>query len=328
MEDSIFDDNDNSSANLSENNETLPDGLWSTQTLRSKAQPLFFTRLQHKLVKVPSDGESLIHSITRSLGLSPPNQWHGTMVWEWARLFRFHLARHLSDANDPASLYSENTLEDRFAVLLARLWHLRLTVHPVQEWPPREIHFAPSQFFPLQELNDLLDIQLVLYSDRKHFEFLVPPLRNFYAHQCTITARDWRIFFTSDNAGESRFDRFIFQWLQILKVPNPNAADGVYKFNSVSKFMSSFAESSWPELPYLDAPLVHDGSIFVHNNVEVPHSIQDAKGGIEDGLSSNSTVDSINDTAPPSEGNSIDRYKNFVCLFLMCVLHVYRYVWV
>ena len=328
MANSESDDYEDFSNYSFETPEILPDGFWSTEALRANSAPIFQDRFQLKLAPVPGDGECLIHSITRSLGLITPQRWLGSSVWDWARLFRFHLARHISGEEDLAFLSSNSYLDDRFAILFARLWRLRLIIHPVQEWPQRELDFDSALYFPLPPDDDLLSIHLVCFTNRRHYDLLVPTQRNFFSHCCTITARDLRKYFTANEEGEARFDRFIFKWLDVLRSPNPSASDGLYKFSSISNFLRVFPESSWPTLPYLDEPITSDGSIFVPNGEDLLQSIHVAPGRIEDGSSSVSTVGSFNDAAPTNSRKLIDRYKLFCCLSVPCIVHVYRYVWV
>jgi hypothetical protein len=309
MAHSEFDEHVELASNLSEDSATLPRTLWPSAILRNKAAPYFEESLNLAIQTAPGDGECLIHSLTRSLGILPPKTWDVNKTWDWARLFRLHLARHISGEDDLNFLYGNDYLEDRFATLFARLWRLRITAHPLMEFPRRQLFFPPVQFYPLQVDDDLLDVQLLCYVAHHHFDYLVPVQRNFYPHTISISAKDWRSHFPADNLeAEARLDRFIFTWLDILRSPNPDSADGAYRFSSMAQFLSTFPEQDWQLAPVLDALLTYDNSVFTNNNEEVLMSIQDATGGMEDGVSSDSTAGINNVAAPTSARNSTDRY--------------------
>ena len=305
MASSQFHDNDDLLSNASTGSGSHASGLWSCHILRSKAAPIYKERLGLTPVKAPGDGDCLIHSLTRSLGLLPPKGWSADRTRYWARLFRSHLARHISSEADQAFLHSDNYLEDRFAIYFARLWRLRISMHPLAEFPARRLHFVPPQVYPLQLDDDLLAVDVLFYSARAHFDYLVPGRRNFFAHSCTITVKDLRAYFSdSDAVSQTRFDRFIFKWLDVLRSPNPESDDRLYRFNSLADFVSLFPENSWPALPLQDEPLVGDNSVFICDE-DASRSVLLALGGIEDGVSVNSTAGTIDVAAPHSS-----RYLN------------------
>ena len=78
-------------SNLSEDSATLPRTLWPSAILRNKAAPYFEESLNLAIQTAPGDGECLIHSLTRSLGIMPPKTWDVNKTWDWARLFSFTL---------------------------------------------------------------------------------------------------------------------------------------------------------------------------------------------------------------------------------------------
>jgi hypothetical protein len=298
--------NDNSLTDSINEDGVNPDGSWSIATLRAKASAIFASNLSLKLVNAPPDGECLIHSLTRSLGLMPLKQWSGTLLLDWAHLFRLHLARHISGEDQQAFLYSHNYLEDRYAILFARLWRLRITIHPYQESPRRNLQFIPVQYFPVQVDDDLLDIRLALQANKTHYDYLFPRQSNFYRHTCTVTAADLRDYFSGSD-GEVRFDRFIFKWLDVLRSPNNASRSSVYKFSSVAEFISTFNESDWPMPEYHLGLLTPDSALFAHNELVISDTLQSEEEGSDDGVSSSSIANPTNVAAPPSDVESNNR---------------------
>jgi len=302
------------------------DTAWSLITLRAKASPVLSSNLGLRLMAVPADGECLVHALTRSLGLLPRRQWNGTRLLDWAHLFRLHLARHISGEEEQAFLYGHDYLDDRFAILFARLWRLRISAHPYQEWPRRQLQFLAPQFFPLAEDDDLLDVRLALQTQKEHFDILFPRNRNFYSHTCLISAHDLNVLFAGSD-GEILFDRFMFKWLSVLRSRNPSVDNGLYRFSSVAEFMDTFKVDTWPAPHYLSGLLELDGSVFVNNEQFLESLLQDAVEGVEDGISLHSTVDSMGNAAPTHDVDINDRYGIWVCIFSFdfILLHVLRW---
>ena len=306
-----------SASNIPNNDD---DGLWALPVLQNKMALLLKHSLNLTLLKVPGDGHCLIHAITRSLGLFTPAQWSGNRNIAWARLFRYHLARHVLGEHERAFLHGNEYLEDRHAILFARLWRLRIQIQGVQEVFQHQISVGDAVYFPLNQDSDLLDVNLVCYWDKSHFDAIVPTAANFHAHRCIIMADDMDNLFALTEEGMARFDRFIFQWLDVLRSPNPQSVDQKYKFSSVSAFLQVFREDSWPALPYVADLLQHDGSVFTNDENALSDFNMVNQGGVGDGASPDSTVES----APTNEVHSNDRYK-IVCVYVLS-LTVYLFV--
>ena len=193
-----------------------------------------------------NDGNSLLHSITRSLGLWPHAQWTSAPLSRWTRILRSHLARYCSSSVDRDFLNSDRPLTREHALLITRLWRIHTLIYPCDETPLGTVFAWPPVQYPYENsYNSLVDVHLVGWSDLGQFDILEPSTIHHVPHTCAIQADDLKMFEGSE-AALILFDRFLDTWLRMqLTATSPSASTSRYTFPSVAAFVRSHPVGSW-----------------------------------------------------------------------------------
>lgn len=200
------------------------------------------------LRNVPTrDGNSLIHAITRSLGLVPQAQWTTATRSRWTRIIRSHLARYCSSVVDRDYLNGDQHLGLDHALLITRLWRIRTLIYPCSEQSPGNVMVWPALQYPFEnDNNTLIDVHIVGWSDLGHFDILEPSTIRHFPHTCALQAEDLHVFEHSGSDVMHLFDCFLETWLQLQFKPTPASASvSRWTWASLTSFIRQWPIGSW-----------------------------------------------------------------------------------
>ena len=197
------------------------------------------------LKHAPSDSNSLLHAITRSLGLIPRAQWTTVTLARWVRILRSHLARFADSRASMDSLLSDSPFDIDQALFLTRLWDIQTLLYRCNE-SQGSISVHPPVSHPLENPGFLRAVvHIVDWSDLGFFDYVEPSTIHHAPHVCAIEASDLSFFEGSPQAAEL-FDRFMDIWLDLLfRQPPTKLNIANYSWTSIASFREQYPVASW-----------------------------------------------------------------------------------
>jgi hypothetical protein len=242
----------------------------SLDAARRRAAALFKENQATLKYAPANDGNSLLHAITRSLGLWPHPQWTSAPLSRWTRILRSHLARYCDSPVDRDFLNGDRPLAMAHALLITRLWRIHTLIYPCDETPLGTVFPWPPVQYPYDNSwSSLVDVHLVHWSDLGQFDILEPSTIHHVPHTCAIQADDLKLFEGSE-AALTLFDRFLETWLRMqLTATSPSASTSRHTFPSVAAFVRYKPIGSW----YMDVRfrmLTNSVGVFACSLHDVP----------------------------------------------------------